>query len=131
MKITVIIIFAILLAAGTVRCQVQDSTASQEQENDIPVWLKEKIKEMSLDEKRYTGTKVFKYEIDSVDVYSINNPWSSCMYCDLYYTDGSRLNQEEIKTFIKEKDEPVLIWENYPAVPFDSLKKNIEKQLRE
>lgn len=126
MKIPGIMIILLLLAAGSINCFAQDSTAAPDCGNNIPGWLQERIKEMTLDERHYAGTRVFAYEIDSTCVYRIQNPFSS-IYYDLYYSDGKRLNTEAVKKFIKEKDEPLLIWENHPAVRFDSLKKNIEK----
>ncbi len=125
-KITGTMILLVLLFAGISKCQGGDSTSVSGYKNEIPIWLKEKIKVMSLDEKHYAGAKVFAYEIDSDFVFWINNPWSSCMYCELYNPDGTRLSDESIGEFMKEKKESVLIWENYPAVPFDSLKKNIK-----
>ncbi len=119
-------IITFLLLTGYVLGQTEDS-AGTVSSNEIPGWLKEKIKEMTLDENHYAGTKVFRYETGGDFIYWINNPWSSCIYCELYYSTGVRLTEKEIKEFMKEKDEPLLIWQNYPAVPFDSLKKNIKQ----
>ena len=116
--------FFVCLILLSIECPGQDSSDYM---SDIPGWLQQRIKEMSIDEKHYAGTKVFKYEVDGNDVFWINNPWSSCVYCELYYADGNKLDMDEIKRFSEDKGEAVLIWENYPPVHFDSLKKNLEE----
>ncbi len=125
-KITMIIL-VFLIYTGYTNCQTEDSTAKPVNADEVPEWLMEKIKILSLDEKRYGMSSIFRYDSDSTVIYWINNPLSSCIYCELYHADGSRLNEGETKEFIDQKGEPILIWQNHPAVPFDSLKKNIEK----
>ena len=117
------IIILFLLISGYARSQSEDS-AGVIDAKEIPDWLKQKIIEMSIDE-HYAHTKVFRYEKEGNFVFWINNPWSSCLYCELYNYDGTRLSDESLREFLKTKDEPVLIWENYPAVPYDSLKENL------
>ena len=124
MKKYYIISFFVCLTLLSVECPAQDSS---DYISDIPGWLQQRIKEMSVDEKHYAGTKVFKYEVDGGNIFWINNPWGSCVYCELFYADGNKLSEDEIKRFSEEKGEAVLIWENYPPVHFDSLKKNLEE----
>jgi len=120
-----LIIILFIFQTSMLFSQVDDSVEVFDYTKDVPGWLKEKIKTMSIDEKHYAGTKVFRYQIGGEYVYWINNPWSSCMYCELFYPDGTALSSESIKEFVKQKDEPLLIWQNYPAVPFDSLNRKI------
>ncbi len=126
MKIPGILIILLLVTAGSIKCYAQDPADTADCGSNIPGWLQERIKVMTLDEKHYAGTRVLAYEIDDTCVYRIQDPVSSLLY-DLYYPDGKRLDIEEVNKFINDKDEPLLIWEKYPAVRFDSLKKNIEK----
>ncbi len=116
-----LIIVLYIFQTSILFCQVGDSAEVFDYTKDVPGWLKEKILTMSLDEKHYAGAKVFRYSFEGDYVYWINNPWSSCIYCELYYADSTRLTGESLREFEKEKDEPLLIWQNYPAVSFDSL----------
>ncbi len=120
------IILTFLLFTGYVVCQSVDSSSTAIKESELPGWLTDKIKEMSIDEIHFGVARIFMYEIDSMNVYWIDNPLSSCRYCEIYHSDGRSLNPDELKVFMNEKGEPVLIWENHPAVRFDSLRQNIE-----
>jgi len=79
---------------------------------------------MSIDEEHYGMAKVYRYEMKGKHIFHIYRPLSSCVYCELYYEDGSRLNQEELKYFAENKNDPLIIWENRPPVPIDSLIRN-------
>lgn len=107
---------------ATANCQEKDTTDVLDYDKDVPGWLKDKIINMSLDERYYTGAKVYRYDMGGEYLYHIYRPFDSCVYCELYDEDGTRLKPDEVKYFSKNKGEALLIWENRPPVPFDSLK---------
>lgn len=81
-------------------------------ERDTPVWLKEKIDSMSVD-NRFVGTKVYRYEWKRNLMYHIMIPFSSCVYCELYYQSGNKpqLDQVEFQDFLSNKKNATIIWE--------------------
>ena len=107
---------------ATANCQEKDTSDVFNYDKDVPGWLKEKIINMSIDEKHYAGAKVYRYNMGGEYVYHIYLPFNSCIYCDLFHEDGSALSVDEVTDFKDKNREPLLIWENRPAIPFDSLK---------
>lgn len=81
-------------------------------ERDTPVWLKEKIDSMSVD-NFFAGTKIFRYEWKRNFMYHIMIPLSSSVYCELYDQSGNRpqLDQVEFQDFLKNKKNEIIIWE--------------------
>lgn len=81
-------------------------------ERDTPVWLKEKIDSMSVD-NRFVGTKVYRYEWKRNFMYHIMIPISSCVYCELYDQSSNKpqLDQVEFQDFLKNKKNVIVIWE--------------------
>lgn len=108
---------------ATANCQEKDTSDVFNYDKDVPGWVKEKIIQMSLNEKQYGMAKVYRYEINDRYIFHIYNPLNSCIYCELYDEYGKRLNPDEAKYFNEHKGEPLLIWENRPPIPFDSLKR--------
>ena len=91
----------------------QNSVESTIYENNSLQWLNVKIESLTV-HPDYVGSKVYRYEWNSNFVYHIMIPISSCAYCELYNSDGSKLiftNDEKFSDFLKNKKNVVLIWE--------------------
>lgn len=91
----------------------QNSVESVYHEKDTLQWLNLKIESLAV-HPDYVGSKVYRYEWNSNFVYHIMIPISSCAYCELYKSDGSKIqftNDEMFSDFLKNKKNEVLIWE--------------------
>ncbi len=64
-------------------------------EKDTPVWLKAKIEPTDA----LYGTRVYRYEWRGESVYYIENPISSCAYCELYDQDGAKIQLTDDPAF--------------------------------
>ncbi len=97
----------------TLSCQNVSTVESLNYEKDTPVWLKAKIDTMSTG-KYYMLAKVYRCEMNGEYIYYISNPISSCVYCEVYYQNGEKLNFEDEKVlydFEHNKKNELLIWE--------------------
>lgn len=84
-------------------------------EKDTPEWLKTKIDSISTsNQKYYFGTKVYRYEWNEEYVYHIKIPISSCMYCELFDDNGSKVqftDNERSADFAINKKNETLVWQ--------------------
>ena len=100
------IYFFAFIAVFLLSCQKEDSSG-----NEIPDWFKSQIEQL---EKSGTCfdcsiTKiVYKQEI----YYHLYCRIWSCMYCNLYNSNGNlvKWDQEKFSDFIKNKREEAVIW---------------------
>ncbi len=94
----------------------QNSVEPQIYEKNSLQWLKVKIESLEANPD-YWGSKVYRYEYKSNFVYHIMIPISSCAYCELYRSDGSKIqftSDGMFHDFLNNKKNEVLIWErNY------------------
>ena len=108
-----IILVSFLLFFTFLVCQKDNAVNTYNYKKDAPVWLKEKIDSISTI-KYYTGTKVYRYELDNKFIYYFRIPLSSCEYCEVYYQDGSKMNftNNDVRLdFQNNKKNEVLVWE--------------------
>ncbi|WP_185957246.1 hypothetical protein [Gracilimonas mengyeensis] len=109
MKI-IIISFLLLLMIG---CQGNKGTNDFDFEKDTPQWLKAEIDSISLN-SYYQVIKVYRYTWKGDFVYHFEIPISSCVFCDLYDQNGSKLTFNDDKLFedfLENKHDKVLIWQ--------------------
>jgi hypothetical protein len=90
-----------------------NKNAIKESSKDIPAWLQDKINSMS-NERSYGGVKIYRYKWNGEQVYYIDNPISSCMYCELYNQSGNHIkiadNDTQFIQFLGDKSNAVIIW---------------------
>ena len=81
-------------------------------ERDTPVWLKEKINNISSNQE-YWGTIVYRYELNKKYYYHIMIPISSCGYCELFDENGDKIlfGDDEFSKFLQDKKNELIIWE--------------------
>ena len=112
----VIFISSFLLLAF-ISCNKGDITQPYDYERDTPVWLKEKIDSISVNQF-YHGAKVYRYTWNRNYVYHIMIPISSCIYCELYDYYGNKIEftENEFSDFLNNKTDETLVWE-WPSNP--------------
>lgn len=79
-------------------------------EGDIPGWLVTKLDSLH----GMWGTRVYRYEWKGEFVYHIENPISSCLYCELFDRDGNDIqfsDDDEFQDFLANKENKVLVCE--------------------
>ena len=82
-------------------------------ERDTPAWLKVKIDSMSTNQLYHTS-KVYRNTWHNSYTYYIFNPWSSCVYCELYYDNGDKIiftDDEMIQDYMNNRKDEIIIWE--------------------
>ena len=108
-----LIFISFFLILAFLSCQNVNTADSFNYERDTPAWLKAKIDTMTTG-KLYVRTKVFRYEMNDEYIYYISIPLSSCVYCEVYYQSGKKLNFKDEKVlydFEHKKKNEILIWE--------------------
>ena len=100
------------LFAAILGCQKNNAVNTFNYEKDTPVWLREKIDSIST-QKIYALTKVYRYELHNKYIYYFKIPLSSCVYCEVYDSNGNKIqfNDEKVSDFEKNKKNEVLVWE--------------------
>ena len=81
-------------------------------EKDTPVWLKVKIDSIST-QKYYWGTNIFRYKWNNNYVFEFAIPSSSCMYCEMYYFNGTKvkfINDSTLQNYLKTTTDNVWVW---------------------
>lgn len=104
-----IIILSFLLL-GLTGC---DQDSGVQPSTDQPEWLRIKIDSMSANQD-YSGTQIFRYKWKGEFAYHIEIPLSSCIYCELYTHEGTKIkfvNETEFQDFLTHKTDKVLVWE--------------------
>ena len=94
-------------------CQNQNSVEPFNYERDTPSWLKTKIDSMATN-NFYVGSKVFRHTWHYNLVYYIRVGLSSCMYCEVYYENGSKItftNDSMLQDYLNNRKNEILIWE--------------------
>lgn len=85
-------------------------------ERDTPKWLKEKIDSIST-QPYYFGTVVNRYRWNSNYLFEFTIPVSSCMFCAIYYYDGTKNkfpDNQSLQNYIDTRTDRILVWK-YPA----------------
>lgn len=79
-----------------------------------PEWLNNLIAEIHDDSLKLEGHIVYRYEWRNNLVYHIYYTLASCMYCETYYEDGSKIDwsKEDSSDFEKNKKNEIVIWRN-------------------
>ena len=107
------ILILALSAFLVVGCHTENAAGPFDYERDTPVWLKAKIDSIS-DGPLAFGVRVYRYEWRGEFVYHIENPISSCAYCELYDQTGAKMqfpDNETFEDFLTNKKNRILIWE--------------------
>lgn len=94
-------------------CQKENTVEPFNYERDTPVWLKEKINNMSTNHDYY-GTKIYKYDWNRIYVYHIMIPINSCAYCELYDQNGNKIQIADdtmFTDFQNNRKNEILVWE--------------------
>ena len=111
----IIFIPGVLLFFILTSCHKDSGVGPFEYERDTPVWLKEKISDISSDTAQfYTKTKVYRYRWNESFIYHISIPLSSCVYCELYDENGNKVQITSdlmLQNFLNNRADEVLIWE--------------------
>ena len=106
-------IFILSLIVLLINCQNKNSIESFDSEKDTPAWLKVKIDSMSTN-NFYVGSKVYRHTWHNNYIYYIHIGLSSCMYCEVYYENGSKVkftNDYMLQDYLNNRKNEVLIWE--------------------
>ncbi len=80
---------------------------------NMPDWLINYTEEMQNDPSYYR-TIVYRYEWKQTFVYHIMIPSSSCLYCELYKHDGTKIdfNDNQLtQDFMTNKKNEKIVWE--------------------
>jgi hypothetical protein len=95
-----------------ISCNNSDITEPYNYERDTPVWLKEKIDSLSVNQLYY-GAKVYRYTWNRNYIYHITVPIWSCIYCELYdyYGNKIKFTDNEFSDFFNNKTDEILVWE--------------------
>ena len=60
--------------------------------SDIPQWLVDRIEVWEKDYKRIEIPSVFRGELNDSTIYYIYSPLYSCIFCTVYFADGSNVD---------------------------------------
>ena len=74
---------------------MKEAPTSLMAKKDLPDWLAEKVTNLEKDVPPMSVYKVYQCKWKSQTVYNIYNNFSSCILCDTYYADGSRIEWEK------------------------------------
>ncbi|MDR3665327.1 MAG: hypothetical protein P4L35_00665 [Ignavibacteriaceae bacterium] len=85
-------------------------------ERDTPAWLKIKIDSIST-QKYYWGTVINRYKWNNNYLFEFTIPVSSCMFCDIYFYDGTKnkfIDAKAVQSYINTRTDKVFVWK-YPT----------------
>ena len=89
-----------------------DAGSAFDYDRDTPIWLKAKVDSIAAIPETF-GITVYRYEWNGEFVYHIENPISSCVYCELYDQNGMKVeftDDETFQDFVENKKNEVVVW---------------------
>jgi hypothetical protein len=80
---------------------------------EIPQWLDEMIQERE-NEPLYFSASVYRYQWENLFIYEFEIPLSSCMYCEVYTSNGELVSWVEYNfdNYLEQRTDKTLIWHN-------------------
>lgn len=103
------LLIALLVLVGLNECYQVTSPAP-----DIPEWLSEQIQQMR-GEPYYMGTVIYRHTWSGEYYYHFNIPVSSCAYCDVYDSNGFRIEWTDdlLTEYLKHRTDESIVWHRY------------------
>lgn len=78
---------------------------------DAPLWLNEMVNDME-SESTYIAAEFWRYSWNGDYYYELTSPIFSCLYCNVFDSQGNRMDWEiaNLDDFIKDRKDKTFIW---------------------